>query len=642
MCGIAGFLGRYSEDVARDMRTRIVHRGPDSSGLFFDAEEGIALAHQRLSIIDLSELGSQPMTDASGRFLICYNGEVYNYRELRHELETSGHRFRGGSDTEVILELFARHGTASFERLNGIFALAVWDRRDQTLSLARDGAGVKPLYLVRSSKGIVFASEMKALLALPDLDRTIDPVAASAYLTFLWSPGERTMFASVKKLPPGSWLTVRRSGKDSAGTFSPWPQPRPDERYSDAELIRITAEKLEQAVARQMVSDVEPGAFLSGGLDSSAVVALARNSVGAHAPLQCFTIDYREAERERGEMLLDLPYAERVAKHLGVKLHRVMADSGMAYEFEQLMYTLDEPQADPAAANSLLISAAARSAGIKVMLSGVGGDDLFTGYRRHQAARYDHVFDRVPLRVRQAIASCARNLLPSTGIPRRLRKALGAVDRDAESRAIGYFEWLDATAACGLIVQELRPAPYLTRQSMRSTLGTLESHDAVARVLWLDQHHFLADHNLNYTDKTGMAEGVEIRVPFLDRDLVKWAATVPMHAKLRGAQTKWVLKKAMEPLLPHDVIYRPKTGFGVPLRSWLKHELRDLLENLLSPDSIRGRGLFDVEAVQRLRRDTAAGRTDGSYSLLALVAIELWCRQFVDTPLGSRPGQRAE
>jgi asparagine synthase (glutamine-hydrolysing) len=631
MCGIAGFLGQYSRETALAMRERIAHRGPDSEGLYFDGDAGIALGHRRLSIVDLSETGSQPMTDQTGRYVICYNGEVYNFLDLRAELEAAGHQFRGRSDTEVLLELFARSGTASFARLNGIFALAIWDKRDHILTLARDGVGIKPLYLTRTPQGLAFASELKALLALPDLDKQLDHEAVSAYISYLWSPGERTMFKAVRKLTPGSWLSIGPGQSEVSGQFYTMPKPVSDFTISDSDLIRRTGEMLASAVERQMITDVEVGAFLSGGLDSSAIVAFARHHhSGDGQQMQCFTIDYNQTAGEAPELEADLPYAERVADHLGVRLHKVVIDSRIAHEFEKLVYMLDEPQADPAALNNLMISSLARQNGIKVLLSGTGGDDLFTGYRRHLAARYDGVWDKVPGAARRPIAALARKMLPATGRTRRMRKLLQDIDRSRADRAIGYFEWLSAERACALIHPDFRPLPNNTRLPMYATLAALGEASALDRVMSLDQHHFLADHNLNYTDKTGMARGVEIRVPFLDREMITWAAQVPNSAKIRGGVTKWVLRKAMEPYLPHDVIYRPKAGFGVPLRSWLRNELRPMLEDLLSPETIAKRGLFDMQAVSQLHQNTIDGREDGSYSLLALMAIELWCRQFVD------------
>lgn len=640
MCGIAGFLGQYSPSVAHAMGTRIAHRGPDSAGVFVDQDTQIALVHQRLSIIDLSEAGSQPMADASDRFVICYNGEVYNFPELRAELEQGGHVFRGRSDTEVVLELFARDGVSCLSRLNGIFALAIWDRRERVLTLARDGLGVKPLYVTRTPSGLAFSSEMKAFLALKDLDRTIDPGAVAAYLSFLWSPGERTMFRSVRKLQPGSWLTIQADGAEKSGRFYSLPRPAPRTDMSDSDWIASLTSHFDAAVKRQMVTDVEVGAFLSGGLDSSAIVSSALQLVGPRG-IQCFTIDYQEKPGEAPEILSDLPYAKQVADHLEVDLHQVTVGSEISAGLADLAYILDEPLADLAAMNNLLISALARQHGIKVLLSGTGGDDLFSGYRRHVAAQFDGLWDKVPDFARSTISSLSRTLLPPSGRTRRLRKVLEPVAGSGQDRTIAYFEWLNAERVRSLITPALRPLSTEIRAPFYDTLAQLGPADAFDRVLWLDQHHFLADHNLTYTDKTGMAHGVEIRVPFLDYELVALAAQMPRNIKIRDGKTKWVLREAMKPRLPSIVMTRKKAGFGLPLRSWLKHELRPLADDLLSAETVNRRGLFDAAEVQRLRDDTMADREDGSYTLLSLMMIELWCRSFADAELGLAAHQSA-
>jgi asparagine synthase (glutamine-hydrolysing) len=631
MCGIAGFMGSYAPSVAEQMQRRIAHRGPDAHGLFSDPASGIALAHQRLSIIDLSQAGAQPMTDRSGRFVMSYNGEVYNFRDLRRDLERSGSHFRGHSDTEIALEIFARHGAEGLAQLNGIFALAIWDKQERTLTLARDGLGVKPLYWTHTRSGFAFASELKALLALPDLDKSLDHGAVAAYLTYLWSPGEMTMFKSVKKLKPGHWLTIGQDLQPREGCFYRLPQLIPNEAMTAQEAIDGTALQLGNAIERQMISDVEVGGFLSGGLDSSAIVALARHQNPDAKPMRCFTIDFQASGTKSAEMVEDLPYAEAVAAHLGVELDRVPVDSSIATGFENLVYQLDEPQADFAALNSLLIATLARQSGIKVLLSGTGGDDFLTGYRRHTAASYDGIWDWMPVSLRRVAAKGAVAFIPPDGRLRRVRKLLENCDLSADGRAAGYFEWAPRSLVSDLFSPELRQAAASGWQPLLQTLESTDAKDQLSRVLWLDQHHFLTDHNLNYTDKSGMATGVEVRVPFLDLDFVKWAASMPNRYKIRNGMTKWAFRKAMEPYLPKQVIYRPKSGFGVPLRAWLKHELRPMADDLLSAATVKNRGLFDIAAVSALRQDTDSGRRDGSYTLLALMAIELWCRRFVDT-----------
>lgn len=629
MCGIAGYLGAFPAGLARAMADRIAHRGPDDEGLFFDAAAGVGLVHRRLSIIDLSPAGHQPMTDRSGRYTICYNGEVYNYRALREELRAEGVAFTGGSDTEVILALFARAGVAAFRRLNGIFALAIWDAKQRELLLVRDGMGVKPLYLCDTPSGFAFASEIKALMMVPGLDRTLDPVAATSYLTFLWTAGERTMLKSVRKLAPGSWLRIDAKGTRKAGSFYELPRPAPATHLSDRDLIAGTEASLQHAVERQMVADVQVGAFLSGGLDSSAIVAFARQHA-RNGRLQCFTIDHGQ-DGKSGEMVDDLPYARSAAAHLGVDLHEIRVEGFAAHDFERLIYQLDEPQADPAALNSLHIAGLARRNGIKVLLSGTGGDDLFTGYRRHHAARLNWLWSGTPAIARRGLERAGRRLQTRSTLSRRVVKLLRSMQGDADERLVRLFEWLPAEQAARLLTNPPGDAAAQARAPLFDVLASVKGCPAVEQVLRVEQKFFLTDHNLNYTDKTGMAEGVEIRVPFLDPDLVAWAATLPLRAKLRRGQTKWALRKAMEPHLPREIIDRPKAGFGVPLRAWLGTSLRPMLEELLDPKIVTDRGVFDPVAAAALKRDTLAGRVDGSYTLLGMMAIELWTRRFIDT-----------
>ena len=634
MCGIAGLFGGAAPEVAARMDAALHHRGPDAGATFHDPEAGLIFVHRRLSIIDLSPAGNQPMEDASGRYVLCYNGEIYNYLDLRRPLEAEGHRFRGHSDSETIIEAYARRGPAVFAELNGIFALAIWDRKERTLTIARDGAGVKPLYWTRTADTFAFASEMKALLAVPGLDRTTDPVALRAYMTYLYSPGERTALKAVRKLLPGHWMEVRADGPREPRQFYALPSYQPQLGLSDADAIAGTRERLARAVERQMLADVEVGAFLSGGLDSTSVAHFAREH--ARGKLQCFTIGYREQPGEAGEMVADLPYARRAAAHLGVELHEIEVSAAMANDLEALTYTLDEPQADPAALNNMYISGLARRHGIKVLLGGAGGDDVFTGYRRHRVAARDHLVGLLPEWSREALAG-ATGVLPRSGRAfHYARKAAQQIRGDADERLLRSFEWFDVDGVEPLFRDSLPDARRLVRAPMQAMLDLHRGAPAVERQLRLDQAFFLVDHNLNYTDKTGMAESVEIRVPFLDPDLMAWAATLPVRHKIRGGTTKWVLRKAMEGLLPDEVIYRPKTGFGVPLRAWLRGELRDMMAELTAPAVVESRGLFDPAALARLRGDTLSGKVDGSYTLLAAMVIELWHRAFVDTVATAR------
>ena len=641
MCGIAGYSGSFDPGLLDGMSMRIRHRGPDDQGTFVDARAGIGLAHRRLSIIDLSPLGHQPMWDATGTLAIVFNGEIYNYRELSNVLKSQGHEFRGHSDTEVLLNLYLRHGVDLLERINGIFAFAIWDTRSQKLFVARDGAGVKPFYYAETGQGFAFASELKALTAIPDLDRRIDMDAVFGYLTYLWAPSPHTMLRGVRKLEPGCAMEISRGEIVRQWRFYDLPYHNPIERYSEEQAAAAVQGALATAVRRQMVADVPVGAFLSGGLDSSAVVAFARDEADRHR-LQCFTIGFRGKRTTDEGFVEDLPYARAVAKHLDVDLHTVEVGPEMADYLEMMVYHLDEPQADPAPINAYLISRLAHDHGIKVLLSGAGGDDLFTGYRRHYALKQERYWSWLPGMVRGGMSRFAAALPSSNPRLRRLAKAFQYAVLDPKPRLASYFYWTSPALLGRLVAPSLRRDldEYIRREPLVRALDSLPAGvSPLNQMLYLEGKFFLADHNLNYTDKMGMATGVEIRVPFLDKDLVDLATRLPEHMKQRGDTGKWILKKAMEPFLPADIIYRPKTGFGAPLRSWLQHQLRPLVEDLLSETSLTRRGLFDPAGVQRLLQLDRARRIDGTYTIFSLVCIELWCRLFLDNTSLSKPYQ---
>ena len=638
MCGISGgWFHTIDPDRLRASMQLLVHRGPDGSGEYFDETSGVALGHRRLAIIDLSAAGHQPMHSDDGKIVLTYNGELYNYRELRLELEDSGVVFRGTSDTEVLLRLYIANGIAMLPRLEGIFAFALHDKSKGELLLARDAMGVKPLYYCSGSNGFAFASEIKALLSLTGQSGPLDAASLHRYLTYLWCPGEGTPLKDVRKLAPGAAMRIRDCEIAERWNWYTLPSKKPVRRWltKGAAILKVR-DLLRTAVHDQLVADVPVGAFLSGGLDSSAITAFAREQV---PDLHCFTIE-PVGGADRGEAD-DLPYARKVAKHLGVRLDAVPIEPDrMAAELERMVWQLDEPLADPAPLNVMYISNLAREAGIKVLLSGAGGDDLFTGYRRHLALRLENLWSWLPGSIRHKLDSTAGNLDQQSVLGRRLgRLFLGAGERD-DVRLAAYFAWARRDDLMALYNADMKAA--LSGQHAHQPLvDFLEDfppdRSRLDKMLALEQRFFLTDHNLNYTDKMSMAAGVEVRVPFLDLELVELAARIPDRYKQRGRVAKWVLKKAMEPYLPKDVIYRPKTGFGAPLRRWMRHDLRDLMGDLLSKESLLSRNLFDPAAVQSLIADNDAGRRDAAYTLFSLMCIEIWCRRFVDADFDRLP-----
>lgn len=630
MCGILGYSGEGDRERLVSANRAQSHRGPDGCGVFQTADTTVGLGHLRLAVLDLSDAGCQPMASPDGQVVIVFNGEIYNFRELRARLRERGHSFRGASDTEVLLRLYLDEGAAMLPRLNGIFAFAIWDERSRSLLIARDALGVKPLYVAQTSAGVAFASEMKALLRLTPPLTDLDVDALQRYLTFLWCPGDATPLRKIRKVLPGEALVIKDGSVVNRWTWYELPVFRPvGVSLGQAEAISGTVSALRGAVHRQLVADVPVGAFLSGGLDSSAVVAFAREQ---SPDIRCFTIAM-EGGPEPG-LVDDLPYARRVARHLNVPLDVVTINSRqMADDIEGLVEQLDEPLADPAPLNVLYISRLARQSGIKVLLSGTGGDDLFTGYRRHAAVAYERFWNWLPSSQRRALAEGMAKLDQRNSGLRRLTKLASGFSLDGDARLVNHFRWTTRADVSGLFTNDAK-AQSLGQEADAPMLDFLERipHHVgpIDRMLALEQRFFLADHNLSYTDKMSMAAGIEVRVPFLDVEMVDFAARVPISLKQRGRVGKWVLRKAMENVLPHDVIYRPKVGFGAPLRRWIRSDLRPLVGDVLARERLVRRGLFEPDAVQSLIERNQSGQIDGAYTILSLVCIELWCARFID------------
>ena len=658
MCGVAGYQGRFASDLLDRMGRAVAHRGPDGDGavVLTTPYAGLTtgLAHRRLAVIDLSPNGKQPMTVRCPRcrasslqdLALTYNGELYNYRDLRAQLQSQGHVFHSQTDSEVLIHLYAEHGTDMLPKLNGIFAFALHDGRENgrsaniergDLLLVRDPLGVKPLYLTSTPRGVLFASELKSIMQCADVRRSINPVALHYHLAYLWTPAPRTLLDGVEKLEPGCAVVVRKGAE--ARRWRWYELPYDGERLtgSPGAIAAELRERLAAAVERQLVADVPVGAFLSGGLDSSSIVAMARRNGGS--PDQCYTIAFRDDDTLQG-MPNDLPYAKRVASALGVPLRIIEADPGIIEHLDEMLFYLDEPQADAAPINALLIARQARADGIPVLLSGAGGDDIFAGYRRHFALRLQRFWSWLPQAARAGIARSARSIADghspvaqSSHAIRRAVKSLAHADHEADERLVSYLWWSTDAVRRALYSDDLAAATAGVRTATPLLAGLERiptESDALQRMLFLETKYFLPDHNLNYTDKMGMAAGIEIRVPLLDLELVRFAAQIPPSLKQQGRRGKAIFKQAMQSVLPRDVIHRGKTGFGAPLRRWLREELRERVDDTLSAKSIIARGLFNARAVQRLIHLDRAGRIDGAYTIFALVCVELWCRQFVD------------
>jgi asparagine synthase (glutamine-hydrolysing) len=625
MCGIYGMLhlggAAASSESLRPMAERTVHRGPDDEGSYADGP--LAFGMRRLSIIDVAG-GHQPLFNEDGSLSLVANGEIYNYRALRGELTAQGHRFRTASDCETIVHLYEEHGDAFVERLNGMFAFALWDSRRQRLLLGRDRLGIKPLYLCNDGRRLVFASEAKAILALPGMHAELDPAALSSYLELGYVPAPQSIFRGIRKLPPATLLSAER-GKIGQRRY--WQVPAEVDRApSEGEWVARVRERLEESVRMQMVSDVPIGAFLSGGVDSSAVVAF----MAAHSerPVKTYAIGFGGGEAE--DYYNELPYARKVAQRFGTEHHEILVRPDTAALLPPLLWQMDEPIADTAFITTYLVSQFARR-DVTVILSGVGGDELFGGYRRYLGSHYQAYFDRLPSGLRR-VASALGDKLPGdrhTPLLNALRLAKGflsATGLPFDERYRSYVEVFPDDAAAAL----LRKPRTSERDALAEAFLAATSADELNQMLAVDAQTQLPDDLLLLTDKMSMAVSLECRVPLLDHELVELAARMPQEVKIRGGRLKHALKSALRDVLPPDIIERKKRGFGTPMGAWLKGELAPLVRELLSPESIEARGLFRSPEVAALIAAHGANRLDGTDRLLALLNLEIWARMYLD------------
>ena len=631
MCGINGFLGDFPQDLIHLMNETTAHRGPDDRGSWSHSEDSICLGHNRLSIIDLSQAGHQPMIDSNERFVMVYNGEVYNFPELKKDLEKKNYKFRGQSDSEVLLNLYIEEGEDCVKKLNGIFAFAVWDKKEKELFLARDHYGVKPLYYSHTERGFIFSSELKSLLHSKCVSKEINENALSRYLAFLWSPGCETMLKGVSKLLPGHSIRIGPSKEPRVKQFYQLDysgSANSTEGLSFEEAKTKTRTLLKQAVKRQMISDVEVGAFLSGGVDSTAIVNYAKEYSSQR--MNCFTIKTDEKLLAQEGIVSDYSYAKKAAKELDVNLHSIEVSETCIDELEEVIYLLDEPEADPAIINTLLISRLARKEGVPVLLSGAGGDDLFSGYRRHLAVHYQGWMSGLPSLARMT----ALPLLKSSrafGVPKRyIEKLSRPLNYSGNDFVSSFFLWADSQTINSLLTGEKSGLDDKNLFApLNNTIKNCGAQSSLRKMLSVDMLHFLTDHNLNYTDKMSMAASIETRVPFLDRDLVDFSLTVPDQYKINGKENKYLLREALRGEIPDFVLDRPKTGFGAPLRGWIKGPLKPFIDEHLSKEKIDSVGIFDFTNVSKVLETNAQGKKDQSYLIYSILCIQVWAKIFL-------------
>jgi asparagine synthase (glutamine-hydrolysing) len=636
MCGIAGrynFRSQAPVDgaIVRGMCDLIAHRGPDGDGVWTCGAVG--LGHRRLAVIDLSPGGRQPMTSADGDLTITFNGEIYNFLQLRRELEGRGHRFRSRSDTEVMLAAYRQWGLECLTRFRGMFAFALWDAARRRLFIARDRVGKKPLHYWLDRDGIAFASEPKAFLADPAFEPAPDPAAISAYLTYQYVPSPLSAFRGVRKLPAAHYLTVE-DGQLRVERY--WKLSYASKRrLTEDEACEELRERLREAVRLRLISDVPLGAFLSGGVDSSAVVATMAGL--SDSPVKTFSIGFEEKAFD------ELPYARLVARQYGTDHHEFVVRPDAVEIFPQLVWHYNEPYADASGIPTYYLSQLARRH-VTVALNGDAGDENFAGYRRYITALPAQRFDRLPGALRRAIGTAAR-LAPAPergdSIVYRGRRWLRRVSDAPAARYSRKVMIFDHD-----LKQEICAPDFLatTDGSARFLLDAFSATDAPDMIdaqLDVDVNYYLSDCLLVKVDIASMAHGLEGRSPMLDHEFMEFAASLPSALKLRGTTTKYIFKRAVRELLPAEIIDRPKKGFSVPLRVWFRQELREMSGDLLLDGRLAQRGYFKPQAVRRLLEEHWRGAEEWHDQLWSLLMLESWHRMFIDERPSGAPAAPA-
>jgi len=626
MCGIVGVLsldgGHVNEKVIVAMRDQVPHRGPDDNGVY--ANSCVGLGHSRLSIIDLSPLGHQPMSNKSGDVWIVYNGEIYNFQEVRKELEQLGHRFRSRTDTEVILHSYQQWGVNCVNRFNGMFAFALWDDCEKKLLLVRDRLGVKPLFYYLDSSRLVFASEIKAILKFPGIDRQLDWQGISDFLSMNYIPPPLTPFHKIKALLPGHYL-VHHDEHSSVTRY--WDvQFEDQEDRSQGEYVEMIQSKLKDCVKKRLIADVPLGAFLSGGLDSSSVVYLMREFLPG--PLKTFNVSFSEASYDESE------FAKLMAKKLGTTHFEVNCNSAdLRHHFDNLIKHSDNLSADNSNLAVYLVSKLARQH-VKVVLTGDGGDETFGGYPTYQADLLAHYYRKLPSLIRTPLVNKLVGLLPSSNKKLSLEFRLKRFVEGAEySPAKAHYWWriiFDDDQKQQVISQDYRPF-----FELKDSSETYSSYHKVAKVtndlercFYADIKVFLVGSILSKVDNMTMANSLESRSPFLDYELVETMAKVPVSLKIKGLDTKYLLRKTMAGKLPAEILKRKKSGFNLPLGEWFREDLKDLVNEVLNQESIKTVGFLNWHFIDKLKQEHFSGRRNHDYKLWGLMNLVRWHEKY--------------
>jgi asparagine synthase (glutamine-hydrolysing) len=635
MCGIAGCYQQADGHKLTDVMTeRIAHRGPDSGATWNHEDErsSVHLGHRRLSIIDLSTAANQPFV--KGGLTLVYNGELYNYQELRSELQAMGVKFTSSSDTEVVLEAWRHWGPSALERFRGMFAFAIADIETGELVLARDPMGIKPLLYFRRGDGIVFASEIKALLAAVGSELKIEPGALVASMLYYWVPEQRCSIQGVRKLPAGSFARFRPDGTHDEHQY--WSVRDVAAEAASGPRANLK-EIIEESVTAHLIADVPVSSFLSGGLDSSIITVLAHQQA---ASVDAYTITFRPEDQKLEAMPDDAVYARKVAGQFGIDLHEIEISPDIVDMLPKMVDFLDEPIGDPAAINTYLMCQAARERGVKVILSGMGADELFGGYRKHLACLVAGRYYRLPSSVRASARAAVSTLPVSIGnrglrYPRWAKRFMTFAELPEEARFRRSYTLYDPEDLTALVGPDLVASVNTVIDEHAAIYNDNDLHDEINRMCLADTRLFMAGLNLTYTDRASMAASVEVRTPFVDPVVARAAFSIGGSDKIRGKVAKAALKDAAENWLPQEIVHRPKASFGAPLRAWVRNDLRELINDVLVDGELTQLGMLRKDRVRRLIADEQAGREDYAKQIWQLLSMELWYRQVRSAGVGS-------
>jgi asparagine synthase (glutamine-hydrolysing) len=626
LCGICGIYdyerkNGVDETLLKNMCGIITHRGPDDEGFFVD--DHIGLGMRRLSIIDL-KTGDQPIHNEDQSVWIVFNGEIYNYRELKEELIKKGHRFYTFSDTEVIVHLYEEMGNDCVKKLNGMFAFAIWDSNSNTLLLARDRLGIKPLHYTIVDGRLIFGSEIKAILQHSNVKRELDFTALSDFLTFEWIPAPKTIFRGIKKLLPGHILIAENK---IITTEKKWDLVFEKNIKSEGQLEKEIFERLKKSVQFRLISDVPLGAFLSGGIDSSAIVALM--SMLSDDPVKTFTIGFSE------ESYNEVEYARQVAEHFQTEHHEKIIEPNAYDLMEKVIKNLDEPFADVSTLPTYLVSEFARKH-VKVVLTGDGGDETFGGYDQYEANHMMNYYSVLPdILIQNTIPSITKRLAPSPQKKGLKNKIKRFVDGAALPKEYGHMRWMiyfteeeKASLYHGDFSSKLQGVN--SYDSVKTYFENNKGIDQLSQALYLDTKLYLVDDILTKVDRMSMANSLEARVPLLDHNFVEFVAGIPSEMKIKKGTRKYIFKRAMREILPPEILKRGKQGFSIPMKNWLRTDLKDLMEEVLSEKRINKENYFNYDYIEKLKKRHLSGKYDHWHKLWALMCFEMWHERYIE------------